>query len=265
MNTRRMEADAVTTAGAKLKTPPKTPLKTPVYIPARPITQRRSELPADPFVSLIHKRGINLVLDIGAGSGHFCSELRRSGYDQRIVSFEPRRVNYSLLRKTALDDAKWETVQCALGNKDGIVEIHCEHTLPAQISGSFKDTATLTDSLSPVQACTSLCEDVVMSRVSTLLPAFRRNSETVLVRINVPGSEQMILQGSNAALENIDAFHIHISLKNNVSGLSALEDITRVMQDLGYDCVSIQPGSIDAHSGTMLHAGVTFARMPTAS
>jgi FkbM family methyltransferase len=257
MNTRSLEADAVASAGSKLKTP--------VYIPARPITQRRPGRPADPFVSLIQKRGINLVLDIGAGSGHFCSELRRSGYDQRIVSFEPRRANYSLLRKTAMNDAAWETVQCALGDKDGIVEIHCELVQPAQISGSFASTTTLVEGRTPVQTCTSLCEDVVMSRVSTLLPAFRRNSETVLVRINVPGAERMILQGSHAALENIDAFHIHISLKNNVSGLSALEDITRVMQDLGYDCVSIQPGSIDAQSGTMLHAGVTFARMSTAS
>ncbi|MFN5866651.1 MAG: FkbM family methyltransferase [Candidatus Kapaibacterium sp.] len=251
MNVGSIEAEAATSIATKLKTP--------FYSPARPITHRYSDRQADPFVSLLQKRGINLILDIGAGSGHFSSELRSCGYDQRIVSFEPRRIHYTSLRKTALDDASWETVQCALGDKDGIVEIHCELASHAELAAAGGSSKT------PSQSCTSMCEDVVMSRVSTLLPAFRRNDETVLVRINVPGAERMILQGSRAALQHIDAFHIHISLKNNVSGLSALEDITRVMQDLGYDCVSIQPGSIDAQSGTMLHAGVTFARMSTAS
>jgi hypothetical protein len=112
-----------------------------------------------------------------------------------------------------------------------------------------------------------MCEDIVMSRVSisTLLPSFRRINEAVLVRINAPGAERKILQGSQAALKIIDAIHIQFPLKNNPPGLTALEDITRVMLDLGYDCVYILPGGIDAQSGTMLHAGVTFARMSTAS
>ncbi|MFM7773400.1 MAG: FkbM family methyltransferase, partial [Candidatus Kapaibacterium sp.] len=192
-----------------------------------------------PLIPFLASRDIGLVLDIGAGSGAFAAGLRRCGYAQRIVSMEPMRERYATLRSGAWADPAWETVQCAMGDKDGIIELEGPQE-------QRRET-----------------EDVVMSRISTLLPAFRTGQEPVLVRINVPGRELEILHGARTVMEHIAAFHFHVSLQSDPSGISALDDLTRTMQSVSYECVAITPGAMDLSTGTMRHAGVTFARPAT--
>lgn len=228
--------------------------KGPEYSASRSIINRSSSFDNDRLVSFMETRGIGLVLDIGAGAGGFAADLRGRGYGKRIVSLEPLRARYAILRKNALNDPEWETVQCALGDKDGIVDMDVPQECMPLDELMSHDTAPF------VSLNGRMCEDVVMSRISTLLPAFRMDREPVLVHINVPGRERDILHGARSVIEDVSAFHIHVSLQHDASGILTLDEMTRTMQTMTFECVAITPGSMDPVTGTMRHASVTFAR-----
>ena len=189
---------------------------------------------------------ILITVEIGRDGGR--------GYGKRIVSLEPLRARYAILRKNALNDPEWETVQCALGDKDGIVDMDVPQECMPLDELMSHDTAPF------VSLNGRMCEDVVMSRISTLLPAFRMDREPVLVHINVPGRERDILHGARSVIEDVSAFHIHVSLQHDASGILTLDEMTRTMQTMTFECVAITPGIMDPVTGTMRHASVTFAR-----
>jgi len=68
---------------------------------------------------------IDTVLDVGANTGQFVSELRNNlGYGGNIFSFEPLSAAYKTLETRARNDPRWQTFHHALGDKDEAREIN---------------------------------------------------------------------------------------------------------------------------------------------
>lgn len=67
---------------------------------------------------------VNCVLDVGANRGQFATRLRRSGYQGRIVSFEPEPEVAADLRKQAAGDDDWIAHEVALGDEEGTAQLH---------------------------------------------------------------------------------------------------------------------------------------------
>jgi len=65
-------------------------------------------------VKQLESRQVNVVLDVGANSGQYATDLRRAAYKGRIVSFEPLSGPFSLLERSAARDPLWNCRQCAL-------------------------------------------------------------------------------------------------------------------------------------------------------
>ena len=70
-------------------------------------------------IKLIQDFGITVVLDVGAHTGEYASQLRNLGYSGRIVSMEPLQAAYQQLARSAAADPLWETRNFALGESDG--------------------------------------------------------------------------------------------------------------------------------------------------
>jgi FkbM family methyltransferase len=67
---------------------------------------------------------INCVIDVGANVGQYATQLRRDGYDGRIVSFEPLPSLAKILSRKAERDPGWIVHDCALGDEEAEAEIH---------------------------------------------------------------------------------------------------------------------------------------------
>ena len=68
---------------------------------------------------------IDLILDVGANTGQFASEVRSCGYAGRIVSFEPLTLAHDKLVQACAGDSLWDAYpRCALGDQAGEIEIN---------------------------------------------------------------------------------------------------------------------------------------------
>ncbi len=68
--------------------------------------------------TLLDRYQINVVIDVGANEGQFASELRRMGYQGKIISFEPIASVFEKLKKVASTDRDWDVYNLALGQKN---------------------------------------------------------------------------------------------------------------------------------------------------
>jgi FkbM family methyltransferase len=62
---------------------------------------------------------VDCVLDVGANTGQYATELRLIGYRGLIISFEPSVGCFVQLERAAKADPKWVVVNCALGSHSG--------------------------------------------------------------------------------------------------------------------------------------------------
>ena len=69
-------------------------------------------------------RGVDLVLDVGANRGQYATGLRMSGYQGRIVSFEPIPAAYEDLFCAHGPDDQWAGRQATVGAAAGSAELN---------------------------------------------------------------------------------------------------------------------------------------------
>ena len=212
--------------------------------------------PVERRMQLLQHHRINLIFDIGANIGQYATDLRRMGYTNRIVSFEPTTEAYRTLREHARQDEGWETVHCALGDYDGITEIN--------IAANSQSSSLLGMMPSHTGAAPESRyigkEDIVLSRLDTILEAFKDEDERLFVKIDAQGYESKIIDGASDVLHLIEGFQVEASLVQLYEGELLIDEMIVSMRKLGFTLVSIEPGFSDAQTGTMLQADLIFFR-----
>jgi FkbM family methyltransferase len=71
------------------------------------------------FTDLLKRLRIDCLLDVGANTGQFASNVRATGYKGHIFSFEPIAKDADAIRARALHDERWHVYSVALGSEDG--------------------------------------------------------------------------------------------------------------------------------------------------
>jgi hypothetical protein len=71
------------------------------------------------LIRLMRERQATVVLDVGANRGGFVDQLRVSGYEGRVISFEPLPEPYGVLAQRAAGDPRWDAAETALSDTAG--------------------------------------------------------------------------------------------------------------------------------------------------
>jgi FkbM family methyltransferase len=206
---------------------------------------------------LLHERGVDLVLDVGANEGWFGVRLRASGYTGRIVSFEPLAEMFRKLESRSNVDDKWESLRVALGSE--------ARTATLNIAGNWASSSLL-----PMDARhrraeprseyvgSEECEVVTLDGLRERLidPA-----EHAYLKLDVQGSELDVLKGAEKVLDQVEVIQAELSLLPLYDGAPLLGPVVRYLDERRFGLVGLTPAFVDRSTGAILQVDGIFTRV----
>jgi FkbM family methyltransferase len=178
------------------------------------IGRHRSRWTIEGFTELLfHAYNINVVIDVGANVGQYAMGIRKSGFQGRIVSFEPIPASFATLSQNFRDDRGWHGYNKALGKH--VAEANMTYNLHQS------DMASLYKPASSVPAMFAKWKETERQQVSVMMDTLDNIFDSCIVGITSPqiflkcdtqGHDLEVLRGGLKALERIRAVQIEIPI-----------------------------------------------------
>lgn len=199
----------------------------------------------------------DVVLDVGANIGQYVEELRAGGYRKRIVSFEPLSAAHAQLVRRSARDPSWIIApRMAMGDCEGEAAINIAAN---SFSSSLLSMGDLHRSVAPAAAYIGT-EKVPIRRLDSVAAEYVRPGERCLVKIDVQGYEQKVLDGAHECLSTAVALQIEASLTQLYEGEALFSDMYERVAGLGLDLWGMTPVFTDKRMGRLLQVDCFFVR-----
>jgi FkbM family methyltransferase len=213
---------------------------------------------ATQLVSSLRKFEIDLVLDVGANTGQFASEIRHCGYAGRIVSFEPLSQAHGHLRQSSAGDSKWEAYpRCALGDHNGDVEINIARNSE---SSSILPMLDSHRTASPDSAYDGK-EIVPIKTLDAVAGQYLKDVRAPFLKIDTQGFEWQVLDGARETLPHIKGILVELSLVPLYEGQHLWREVTDRLETEGFTLWAFTPVFSDQASGRTLQVDGIFYRI----
>lgn len=221
------------------------------------IQYRPSSSDSAKLKALMRHLGIDLVLDVGANEGQFATELLRSGYRGRIVSFEPLREAHARLQQAAAREPRWTVHErCAIGDTDGEVQIHVAGN---SVSSSIRPMLEQHAQSAPESRYVGQ-EAVPLRRLDAAAAPHLGDAREVYLKIDTQGYEAAVLRGAPQLLQRVRAVQLELSLVPLYEGQELWQHFLALMQAQGFVVWTLLPGFVDPASGRSLQVDAVFVR-----
>jgi FkbM family methyltransferase len=200
---------------------------------------------------------VDLVLDVGANSGHYATELRAHGYTGRIVSFEPLESAHAELTAAASGDSRWQVARrMALGDAEGKIDIHVAGN---SLSSSILDMLPMHEQAAPGSAFVG-SESVPLRRLDQLASDYMTGAKSVLLKIDTQGYEARVLKGAAGVLDRVTAIQAELSLVPLYAGQPLFDEMREKIETIGFVLFAIFPGYVHELTGQTLQIDGFFVR-----
>lgn len=214
-----------------------------------------SPAPERPIAPVHHRADV--VFDVGANAGQYGSDLRRQGYQGRIVSFEPLPDAHELLVQRAASDAAWTVhPRAALGASIGDVEIN--------IAGNSYSSSILPMLPAHYEAAPgSHYVGTVQTRLITLdsvVAQYLGPGERAFLKIDTQGSETDVLKGATASLDQIMGVQLEITLVPLYEGQDLYDVHLEFFRERGFVLWDAERVFHDERTGRCLQLDAVFVR-----
>ena len=211
-----------------------------------------------PLARALNANKIDLVFDIGANKGQFASQLRRDGFQGKIVSFEPTAEAHAVLVRESKGDAMWHVHErCAIGADDRIVDINVSKN-----SGSSSILPILvahTDA-APDSVYVNK-ESVKQVRFDSVFPDYVKGSNHFFLKIDTQGYEERVMQGATEALLLATGLQVEVSFEELYENQPAYKYFLSWAEANGFGIWSIHDGFSNMLVGKTLQADICFFRL----
>ena len=217
------------------------------YAPLRSFAAAREEL--------IRRRGVDVILDVGANTGQYGTMLRGRGFDGRLVSLEPLEEAYAELERRTAADAAWTAVRVAASDADG--EITLNVTDDSRSSSVLSRNERFADKpgWAPKES-----QRVPARRLEGLLGELLRPEERAYLKLDVQGYERSVLDGAGGALARFEALELELSVTPLYEGQPGLAEMLPLLAARGFRPVCIEPILLD-DDGLLMELDGLFARV----
>ena len=198
---------------------------------------------------------IDIVLDIGASTGLFAKQLRNDiDYKNKILSFEPLRAAFDVLKKNAKGDSNWEVFNYALGDNDEKKEINIADNL---FSSSLLDM--LPSHLEAAPSSMYIGKELVdIKTLDSLFSDLCDPAKKVYMKLDTQGYESKVLTGANRSLKMIDFVQMEMSLLPLFEGEVLFNDMCLFMAEKGFNLIGIETVFTDQFTGRLLQVDGIF-------
>jgi len=208
------------------------------------------------LMRLLEHHGIDLIFDVGANTGQYGEEMRTLGYTGRLVSFEPLSAAFVQLQQRAAADPQWDTFNLALGATKDTATIHVAQNLQ---SSSLLEMLPAHVHAAPDSAYIAE-EKIRVDTLQAMVGAYRRPGERLLVKADTQGFERQVVEGAGDALGDIVGFQLELSLVPLYKDGPLAADMIRLMDNLGFTLMGLEPAYSDGDTGQLLQVDGLFFR-----
>lgn len=203
---------------------------------------------------LLVSHNIDLVIDVGANSGQYGTTLRSLGYAGRIVSFEPMREAWLQLKEFADSDPEWQAIHMGLAEEPGELILNVAEN---SVSSSVLNMLPVHERHAPKSGYLRE-ETISVSSLDSIFSDIRGISHSIWLKIDVQGFEDRVLEGAKGSLSEIEFVQIELSLTRLYENQLTYLETCRLLDNLGFDLVGIEPGFLDKSTGILLQFDGVF-------
>jgi FkbM family methyltransferase len=208
------------------------------------------------LLKVINFHDIDVVLDVGASWGGYAKTLRRFGFKNKIISFEPTSDSHSKLLMNSLNDDDWQV------HKKIIVSNQKLKKLSINVSKDFDNSSLLNSTKLHIEnhqnAKYSHKEEIECDTLDNLIDFYSIDDKNLMLKIDVQGSEMNVLKSGINNLKKFKLVQVELSLQTLYEGQILYKEIIDFMNGNNFDIWSIYPGYKKKSVGQLYQFDVIF-------
>ncbi len=197
---------------------------------------------------------IDVLLDVGANSGHYAQQMRSIGFDKKIVSFEPLKSVFKQLELNSSKDPNWHVENYAIGNEDVTSYIN--------VAGNTYSSSLLNMLPSHLESAPEskfvAKEQIEVKKLDSIYHKFSSSENRVMLKIDTQGYEKKILEGAINSLNDIYILQLEMSIIPLYQDEMIFTEMISFLDSLNYQLFSLENGFSDLRSGRLLQVDGVF-------
>lgn len=197
---------------------------------------------------------IDTLLDVGANIGYYALDVRKLGYKNKIISFEPLSNAYKQLEKYAEKDNNWLTYNLALGNEDKSDIINVSKN---SVSSSLLNILDVHTENAPESKYTET-QDIEIKKLDTIFNEICKTSKRIMLKIDTQGYEKNVIDGAINSLKNIAVLQLEMSIVPLYENELLFTEMIEYLKNKGFELFSLENGFASPTSGQLLQVDGIF-------
>src|SRR3954451_16250806 len=198
---------------------------------------RMPESPSNRYQEFFHLKEllsslqIDCVIDVGANTGQYASDLRAMGYSGLICSFEPVERTFRSLQEQFRDDRQWKGYRMALGDENGSGTVNV-----------VPDLTEMSSLLSPKGDWDVEPEEIEIRRLDEVLGETVEGTRAFL-KMDTQGYDLRVFEGAAGCLDSIQGLESELSVKPLYDGMPTYVEALSTYEKSGFDLSHLSVGS----------------------
>jgi FkbM family methyltransferase len=205
-------------------------------------------------LKIINHCKIDVIFDIGANIGQYALKMRNLGYSKKLISFEPLKADFEILKRAASRDKYWIVNNYALGDDDTVGFIN--------ISGSSDNSSILNMLPKHSESKAGLSyiakQEIEIKKLDTVFSSFVEKKDKVMIKIDTQGYEKNVIDGAIESLKRISIIQLEMSIVQLYEGEMLLPEMIKYIENKGYQLFSLENGHYNRQTGQLLQADGIF-------
>ena len=209
------------------------------------------------LLNVLVDKNIDCVIDVGANSGQYGLFLRELGYKGYIVSFEPVKSVFKVLKGKCNHEDKWFCYDFALGDKreEKIINVYKSTVFSSFLNANeySKNIWTSLEHVTPESVKVFRLDDDMIGKLGCT---------NHMLKLDTQGYDKLVFDGSRNCLKNISVLQSELSLISVYDGMLDAYDVLKEFHKNDFYISGMYPINRDESLAVIEYDCVLVKRLP---